>query len=86
MAIQDAIEILRKTAKEYKADFISDEYLNSLLPESAKEIYSNELDRLQEILGHEIACFKEFMDLANEKLLDFTMNDTLKIGILNAVF
>lgn len=86
MPISDAIAKLRKTAKEYNADFISDEYLMSLMPESATEIYTNQLDHLQEILGHEIACFREFMDLANEKLLDFTMSDTLKIGILNATF
>lgn len=86
MPISEAIARLRKTAQEYKAGFISDDYIKSLLPESATEIYANELNRIEEILGHEIACFREFMDLANDKLLDFTMSSSLKIGILNAEF
>ena len=86
MLVEEAIKRLRKTAAEFKADFISDEYIKSMMPESATEIFHNELIRLEEILGHEIACFREFMDLANEKLLDFTLSDTLKIGIVNSAF
>ena len=86
MDIPIAINQLRETAKEFDADFISDDYFISIMPESAKTIYADELDRLKEIVGHDIACLREFMDLANDKLLSMTLKDTFQIGIINRTF
>ena len=86
MSTEKALEQLRETAKEYSAAFVSDEYLLSLMPESAKEIRTDELINLKEILGHELACLREYMDLANDKLCDIAMGAGVKIGIVNEEF
>lgn len=86
MDIPLAINQLRETAKNFNADFISDDYFVGLMPESAKTIYADELERLKEIVGHDIACLREFMDLANDKLLSMTLKDTFQIGIITQNF
>ena len=86
MSTEKALQQLRETAKEFSAPFVTDDYLRSLMPESAKEIKADELCSIKEILGHELACLREFMDLANDKLCDMSIGNDLKIGIVNGCF
>lgn len=86
MSRDETIKILKKEAEEYKADFVSEKYFDEIIPAAQKEFYSEDVESYKEILGHELACLKEFIDLAENALIDLTMNPAYRLKIVHDEF
>lgn len=81
MKRSDVIRTLKISAAENNADFISEKYIESLFPEPKEHFYMDEVEGYKEIINHDILCLKEFMELANDRLLDMTQNNEFCITI-----
>lgn len=81
MKKSEAIKALKKSAEENNANFISEKYINSLFPEKKEFFFADEIENYKEIISHDILCLKEFMELANDRLLDMTQNSDFCITI-----